>query len=79
MKKVFEKGGEEQKAFREVYELASNYFIPEDTDKYWDDFIDAADKVIKENNLFARYLVRGLSDYLEHEFKRKRGNNNEHA
>lgn len=79
MKKVFEKGGEEQKAFREVYELASNYYIPEDTDKYWDDYIDAADKVIKENNLLARYLVRGLSDYLEHEFKRKRGNNNEHA
>ena len=79
MKKVFERNGEEQKMFREFYEIAQNYFIPEETDAYWDNYIVVMDQFIKSNIPLARDLAKALSDYLERELKRKRGNNNADA
>ena len=79
MRNKFEKGGSEQKMFREFYEIAQDYFIPEETDEYWDSYIDRIHYFIKDNIPFARDLARTLSDYLEKELKRKRGTNNADA
>ena len=81
VKKVFEKNGAEQKMFREFYEIAQNYFIPEDSDEYWDSYIETSHNFIQGNIPFARDLSRALTYYLESEYLkiRKRGNNNADA
>ena len=73
MKVTFEHGGAEQKMFREFYEIAQNYFDPEETDEYWDGYIDTIHNFIVGNIPLARELAKGLSNYLENELKRKRG------
>lgn len=79
MRKTFEKGGAEQKMFREFYEIAQDYFIPEETDEYWDSYIARMHEFINNNIPFARNLERTFTYYLEAELNRKRGTNNADA
>lgn len=39
----FEKNSPEWKMFRDLYQIIEKYWIPEDTDEYWNSVIDATD------------------------------------
>ena len=75
MVKTFAKGSPEQKMFKEFYELIQAYYIPEDNDDYWENFVNAADKFAKNNPKIARKLVAAFSKYLEDEYKQEYKNN----
>lgn len=69
MKKEFARGGAEQKMFREFYELAQNYYIPEHSDAYWEAYIRDTNNFAKNNIPLARELVLALTHYLENKYR----------
>ena len=78
MNKLFARGGEEQKMFKEFYELAQDYFIPEHNDAYWESYVRDLNKFVKNNIPFARELAMALTSYLE-KIYRNGGTNNADA
>lgn len=74
-KKEFLKGSEEWLMFRDYYQLAKKFWIPEESDEYWE-------QVVKESCQFAKmYEDLGLSvklclafiEYLETKHKEPEG------
>lgn len=71
----FEKGSEEWTMFQQYYILIQKYYIPDDTDKYWEDVIAEMGEFIKkyEKVPLARKIAMGFLDTMESELKKKKG------
>ena len=66
MKETFEKGSEKWLLFKDFNQITKEYFIPEDKDEYWTEFIDAITTFNeKYKSDFAIGLSLALLDYLE--------------
>ena len=70
----FQKGSEEWLMFMEYWELCKKYWIPKDTDAYWDSLIKDVDSFYKSD--FARALANALADEAERKIKLERKKNN---
>lgn len=52
MEHIFSKDSEERQMFADLYTLSQKFWIAENTDKYWDELFDEAEKFNdKYNNL----------------------------
>lgn len=73
--KRFEKGSAEWKLFQEFWSLCQKYWIPEDTDEYWEDVVKTTDDFYKKykdtNDTFARKIVLAFVETLECKSKEK--------
>ena len=73
----FQKGSEEWIMFMEYWELCKKYWIPKDTDAYWDSLIKDVDAFYKKyKSDFARALANALADEAERKIKLERKKNN---
>lgn len=71
MEKQFRKGTEEFLMFADFYELCKRFWIPEDTDEYWEELICASKEFYRKyGSAYAKHLAIGLINALE-EVKRK--------
>ena len=72
MRKDFEKGTFEQKAFAAFWELCQAFWIPEASDEYWEQYIAAANDFFNNygsKNTLARACTKELTNYLERKYK----------
>ena len=66
MKKQFQKGTEEFMMFADFYELCKRFWIPEDTDEYWEELVTESQKFSqKYDSVYARHFAQGLIGALE--------------
>ena len=66
MEKQFQKGTEEFLMFADFYELCKRFWIPEDTEEYWEALVSASQKFSeKYGSVYAKHLAMGLIDALE--------------
>lgn len=72
MKKVFKKSDEEFQIFNEFWNITQEYYEPESSDKYWQDFLDVTVKFENnhKDNLLCRQMIVMLMDYLEKKYKK---------
>lgn len=64
--KKFEKGSEEFLFFMEFWQMVQKYYIPEDSDEYWDDLLSQAAKLTKKyQGSFYSLLTMAFIDYVE--------------
>ena len=62
----FEKGSKEFAFFAEFWKMVQKYYIPEDTDSYWDELIaEAAQLKKKYDGRFYHYMIQGFMNYAE--------------
>lgn len=62
----FEKGSKEFAFFAEFWKMVQKYYIPEDTDSYWDELIaEAAQLKKKYDGRFYHYMIQGFMSYAE--------------
>lgn len=78
MRKEFEKGSPENTVFRDIYLMAEDYAIAEDTDEYKDGAFHRADAILRKYQgtsaeALAFGLVHGLDRYITDEIKKLRG------
>lgn len=78
MNKKIEKGSAEFKMWADAYKMREKYLIPEDTEKYWEDFIYAQsefeDKYAKtEVKYLARFISRAIFAQCEIDHKKALG------
>lgn len=45
---MFDKNGMERKMFADFYKMCEEYWIPEDTDEYWQTIIKATDDFVEK-------------------------------
>lgn len=72
--KKFGKGSPEWNMFQDYWKLCQEFWIPEDTDEYWEQFIDSGNNFLeknngKENGTFPNELFWALHKILEREYK----------
>lgn len=50
-----------------LWELTKKYYIPDNTDAYWDSFLAECEKAYKESkeDPYVLYVLMGLTTYLE--------------
>lgn len=66
MEKQFQKGTEEFMMFADFYNLCKRFWIPEDTDKYWEELVTETGKFSRKyDSVYARHLAMGLMGALE--------------
>ena len=62
----FSKDSPEWQMFTEYWSLVQKYYVPEDTESYWESVIDDLNGFIFNNSgRFARELAKALQNYLE--------------
>ena len=72
----FQKGSEEWMMFQDYFKLVQDYYIPEDTDEYWEEVIREVDIFAKKyqgNVPLARGIALAFVTTLEEELKKKKG------
>ena len=72
----FQKGSEEWMMFQDYYKLVQKYYIPEDTDEYWEEVVKEVDIFVKKyqaNVPLARNIALAFANTLEEELKKKKG------
>lgn len=71
--KKYEKDSPERMFMAELYSFTEKYFIPENTDSYWDHLVDDAIQLTDryESVRFAPIMVMDFITYLEREAKSK--------
>lgn len=66
----FNKDSPEFAIFNEFWALLQKYYIPEETDEYWENFVQDYDVFIKKHpESIARGLARFLQTFLENKMK----------
>lgn len=67
----FEKGSPEQEAFFEFWNICQKYWIPENSDEYWQAFIEEHKRFFDKfgHNKLARGAMNSLVIYLENKLK----------
>lgn len=63
MKKAFTKDSKERQFFSELWELCQRYWIPEDSDEFWQSFIDEIDQInekYKDIHPAVKYMIAGF-------------------
>jgi len=78
MRKEYEKGSPENTLFRDIYLMAEDYAVVEDTDEYKDGFFHRADAILRKyDNTSAKELavalVHGFDIYATNGLKKLRG------
>ena len=70
----FQKGSEEWAMFNEYWSLVQKYYIPEDTDQYWDDVIADMNRFAKKyaSVPLARKITMAFMQTLEDKYKKQR-------
>ena len=62
----FEKGSREFAFFADFWKMVQKYYLPEDTDEYWDNLIaEAAQLKKKYDGDFYHYMIQGFMSYAE--------------
>jgi len=74
MRKNFERDGREMAMFRDFYELIQKHWITEDSDEYWNAFINDNNDFIRAypDIPLARRLSKAFTDAQEEVFKNGR-------
>ena len=58
----------------ELWVLIKEYYIPEDSNAYWEALVNKCDQIYKSCPTRLTYhLLRGVLDYLEEEHKKRNG------
>ena len=71
MEKQFQKGTEEFMMFADFYELCKRFWIPEDTEEYWEALVNESQKFSRKyGSVYARHFAMALIRALE-ELSRK--------
>lgn len=66
----FEKGSEEWQMFMDFWQLCQKYYVPEETEEYWQSVIDDGNTFIKKyNTSFARGLFMAFHMEIERKMK----------
>lgn len=66
----FEKGSEEWQMFMDFWQLCQKYYVPEETEEYWQSVIDDGNAFIKKyNTSFARGLFMAFHMEIERKIK----------
>ena len=66
----FEKGSEEWQMFMDFWQLCQKYYLPEETEEYWQSVIDDGNVFIKKYNTpFARGLFMAFHMEIERKMK----------
>lgn len=66
----FEKGSEEWQMFMDFWQLCQKYYVPEETEEYWQSVIDGGNAFIKKyNTSFARGLFMAFHMEIERKMK----------
>jgi len=64
--KKFEKDSEEFQFFKEFYKFVQDYYIPENTEEYWNGFIEEQRRIAeKYRGKFYVTMLLAFNDYLE--------------
>ncbi len=71
----FQKGSEEWMMFMDYWALCQNFWIAENNDAYWQDFIDASNKFVEKyknvtDGLFPLKIAMAMLDTKEEERKK---------
>ena len=72
MKKIIKKTDEEFTILQEFWKMLQDFYEPEDTDEYWNKFLDSTTKFERShpNNLLCEQLILMTMNYLEKKFKK---------
>jgi len=64
--KKFEKDSEEFQFFKEFYKFVQDYYIPENTEEYWDGFVDESKRISEKyrGNFYVTMLL-AFTEYAE--------------
>ena len=70
----FSKNSIEWRMFGDIYQLVERYWIPEDSDEYWQAVVDSIDKISDKYNetsaqLFVNMFLSTFTAYLETKLK----------
>lgn len=68
MSKGFEKNGPEWNFFKELYRIAEQYWVPEDTDSYWESLVLLTDDLnnrYKHLGPIVTYMIVGFINGIE--------------
>lgn len=76
MKQTFEKGSLEQRAFADLWRLYQDYWIPEDSENYWESYISDSNSIFYTYNKhpLIRDAIDSFTNYLEAKLKEERNN-----
>ena len=68
----------ENQIYKDLYAIHAKYKDPDETEEYWDGFIDEIGKLYIHDEFYElrRGYARVLADFLENKLKRKRGTEN---
>ena len=70
MQKKFERQSEEWEIFRALYQIAQDYFEPEEDARYWDGLVNAYEKLVREHpGKLAACMGLALITYLETKYR----------
>lgn len=72
----FEKDSLEWKMLNDFWQLMQNFYVPEDSDAYWEEQIKATDEFMKAYKVhpMARRLAISFHNYLEEKYKENKKN-----
>ena len=57
----------------EFWELVKKYWIVEESDEYWEEAINACDKIYRKyNDVFVKKMIIAYMDYLEEKYKSRK-------
>ena len=65
----FEKQSEEWLMFREYFEIVQRFYLPEESDKYWEELHDALTTFGNEYGRFAKKLALAYMNEMESKLK----------
>ena len=76
MKQTFEKGSIEQRAFADLWRLYQEYWIPEDSESYWERYISDSNSIFYTYNKhpLIRDAIDSFTNYLEAKLKEEKKN-----
>lgn len=76
MQQTFEKGSLEQRAFADMWRLYQDYWIPEDSERYWESYISDSNSIFYTYNKhpLIRDAIDSFTNYLEAKLKEERNN-----
>lgn len=74
MRKTFEKGSKEQQAFADIWQLYQDYWIPENSERYWESYISDSNSIFHTYNghPLVRDAIKSFTNYLEAKLKEKK-------
>ena len=72
--KQFDRDSEEFKFFAEYYKFVQKYYIPENTDPYWDDMLAEANLMYQKYHIdYCREIIMATIGFLERKGKSGEG------